>query len=49
MYFSRANNVNAATTQYHVVRDVPLSEQLILQWKGTGVGTTSAHFVTDKE
>jgi hypothetical protein len=25
LYFSRANNVNAATTQYHVVRDVPLS------------------------
>jgi hypothetical protein len=25
MYFSRANNVNAPTTRYHVVRDVPLS------------------------
>jgi hypothetical protein len=26
MYFSRANNVNAPTTWYHIVRDVPLSE-----------------------
>jgi hypothetical protein len=31
MYFSRANNVNAPTTQYHVVRDVPLSELSIFQ------------------
>jgi hypothetical protein len=49
MYFSRANNVNAPTTRYHVVRDVPLSELSIFQWKGTGVGATSAHYVTDKE
>jgi hypothetical protein len=26
MYFSRANNVNAPTTWYHVVKDVPLNE-----------------------
>jgi hypothetical protein len=26
MYFSCANNVNAPTTWYHVVRDVPLSK-----------------------
>jgi hypothetical protein len=26
MYFSHANNVNAPTMRYHVVRDVPLSE-----------------------
>jgi hypothetical protein len=26
MYFSHANNVNAPTTWYHVVRDVPLRE-----------------------
>jgi hypothetical protein len=25
-YFSRANNVNAHTTQYHIVKDIPLSE-----------------------
>jgi hypothetical protein len=34
---------------YHVVRDVPLSELSIFQWKGTSVGDTSAHYVTDKE
>jgi hypothetical protein len=38
MYFSRANNVNAPTTRYHVVRDVPLSELSIFQRKGIGVG-----------
>jgi hypothetical protein len=37
MYFSRANNMNAPTTWYHVVRDVPLSELSIFQWKGTCV------------
>jgi hypothetical protein len=25
-YFSRANNVDAHTTQYHIVEEVPLSE-----------------------
>jgi hypothetical protein len=49
MYFSHANNMNVSTTWYHVVRDVLLSELSILQWKGTGVGATSAHYVTDKE
>jgi hypothetical protein len=49
MYFSHDNNMNAPTTRYHVVRDVPLSELSIFQWKGTGVGDTSAHYVTDKE
>jgi hypothetical protein len=49
MYFSRANNVNAPTTRYHVVRDVPLSELSIFQCKGIGVGAPSAHYVTDKE
>jgi hypothetical protein len=48
-YFSHANNVNAPTTRYHVVRDVLLSELSIFQWKGTDVGATSAHYVTDKE
>jgi hypothetical protein len=48
MYFSRANNVNAPITQYHVVRDVPLSELSIFQWNGTGVGATNAYYVTDK-
>jgi hypothetical protein len=32
-----------------IVRDVPLSELSIFQWKGTCVGATSAHYVTDKE
>jgi hypothetical protein len=49
MYFLGANNVNAPTTQYHVVRDVPLSELSIFQWKGIGVGAISAHYVTNKE
>jgi hypothetical protein len=49
MYFSRVNNVNAPTMRYHVVRDVSLSELSIFQWKGTGVGPTSAYYVTDKE
>jgi hypothetical protein len=26
MYFSHGNNMNAPTTWYHVVRDIPLSE-----------------------
>jgi hypothetical protein len=38
MYFSRANNVNAPTTQCHVVRDVLLTELPIFQWKGIDVG-----------
>jgi hypothetical protein len=49
MYFSHANNVNAPTTQYHIVRDVLLSELSIFQWKGKGVGAPSAHYVTEKE
>jgi hypothetical protein len=31
MYFSHTNNVNAPTTQYYVVRDVPLCELSIFQ------------------
>jgi hypothetical protein len=49
VHFSRANSVNAPIMWYHVVRDVPLSKLSIFQWKGTGVGATSAHYVTDKE
>jgi hypothetical protein len=49
MYFSRANNVNAHTPQYHIEEVVPLSELKIFQWNGKGVGATSAHFVTDEE
>jgi hypothetical protein len=48
MYFSRANNVNAHTTGYHVVRDVPFSELSFFQWKGKGVGAPSAHYITDR-
>jgi hypothetical protein len=50
MYFSRANNVNAHKLRYHIVEEVvPLSELKIFQWKGQGVGASSAHFVTDEE
>jgi hypothetical protein len=49
MYFSRVNNVNAHTAQYHVVRDILLSELSIFQLKGKGVGAPSTHYVTDKE
>jgi hypothetical protein len=49
LYFSHANNVNAPTTQYHIVGGVLLSELSIFQWKGTGVGATSVHYVIDKE
>jgi hypothetical protein len=38
MYFSRANNVNTQTMQYHV-RDVSLSELSIFQLKGKGCNT----------
>jgi hypothetical protein len=43
MYFSHANNVNSHTKQYHIVRDVLLSELSIFQWKGKGVGAHNAH------
>jgi hypothetical protein len=49
MYFSRANNVNAPTTWYNVVRDVPLNKLSILQWNGKGVVAPSAHCMTDKD
>jgi hypothetical protein len=49
MYLSHANNVNASTMRYHVVRDVLLSELSIFHWKSTSVGATSAHYVTDNE
>jgi hypothetical protein len=48
-YFSRANNVNAHMTRYHIVENVSLSELLIFQWKGKGVVAPSAHYVTDDE
>jgi hypothetical protein len=47
-YFSRANNVNAHTMQYHIV-EAPLSELSIFQWKGKGVGAPSAYYITDDE
>jgi hypothetical protein len=48
-YFSHANNMNTHTTWYHIVEEVPLSELSIFQWKGKGVGASSAHYVTDNE
>jgi hypothetical protein len=48
MYSSCANNVNAPTMWYYVVRDVLLHGLSIFQWKGIGVGAPSAHYVTDK-
>jgi hypothetical protein len=46
-YFSRANNVNAHTTRYHIVEEVPLSKLSIFQWKGKGIGSPSAHYVME--
>jgi hypothetical protein len=46
---SQACISHVSTTRYHVVRDVLLSELSIFQWKVTGVGATSAHYITDKE
>jgi hypothetical protein len=48
-YFSHANNMNAHTMLYHIVEEVPLTELLIFQWKGKGVGAPSAHYVMDDE
>jgi hypothetical protein len=48
-YFSRANNVNAHMTRYHIVEEVPLCEMSIFQWKGKGVGAPSAHYATYHE
>jgi hypothetical protein len=49
MYFSHANNVNAYTMWYHIVRVVPLGELSIFQWEGKAVGAPCVHYVTDKE
>jgi hypothetical protein len=48
-YFSHTNNVNARTTRYHTIEEVPLSDLSIFQWKGKGVGAPSTHYVTDDE
>jgi hypothetical protein len=48
-YFSCMNNENAHTMRYHIVKEVPLSELSIFQWKGKGVGASSAHYVTNDE
>jgi hypothetical protein len=45
-YFSCANNVNAHTTQYHIVEEISLSELSIFQWKGKGVGAPSVHIMS---
>jgi hypothetical protein len=49
MYFSHANNVNAHTPWYHIVKEVPLSELSIFQWKGKCIGAPSEHYVMDEE
>jgi hypothetical protein len=49
MYFSRANNVNAHTLRYHIVKEVPLIELSILKWKGKCVGASSVDYVMDEE
>jgi hypothetical protein len=41
--------VNAHTTRYHTVEEVPLSELSIFQWKGKGFRSPSAYYVTDDE
>jgi hypothetical protein len=48
MYFSCTNNKNANTVRYQIVEEVSLINLKIFQWKGKGVGATSAHFVTDE-
>jgi PhoPQ-activated pathogenicity-related protein len=48
-FFSHTNNMNAHTMQYHIVKEVPLSELSIFQWKGKGVRASNAHYVTDEE
>jgi phage FluMu protein Com len=48
-YFSRANNVNTHTTQYHIVEEVLLSELSIFQWNGKYVGAPNAPYVMDGE
>jgi hypothetical protein len=40
-YFSRANNVNAHATRYHIVEEALLSELSIFQWKDKCVGAPS--------
>jgi hypothetical protein len=49
MYFSHANNVNDHMAQYRMVEEVLLIELKIRQWKGKGVGATSAYFIMDEE
>jgi hypothetical protein len=41
--------MNAHTTRYHIVEEVPLSEMSIFQWKGKCVEAHSIHYVTDDE
>jgi hypothetical protein len=48
-YFSRAKNVNAHMTRYHIVEEVSLSKLSIFQWKGKGARDPSAHYVMDEE
>jgi hypothetical protein len=48
-YFSCADNVNAHTTWYHIVEEVPLSELSIFHWTGQGVGDRSSHYDMDEE
>jgi hypothetical protein len=48
-YFSHTNNANAHTTRYHILEEVPLSELSIFQWKGKGVGASSAHYVLEED
>jgi hypothetical protein len=50
LYFSRAKNVNAPTTRYYAVRDVPLSRVVNFFNRRVHVlGATSAHYATHKE
>jgi hypothetical protein len=49
MYFSRANTMNAHTTRYQIVDEIPWSELKIFQWKGKGVGASIAHFAIAEE
>jgi hypothetical protein len=48
-YFSCDNNVNYHMMRHHIVEEILLSKLSIFQWKGKGVGATSAHCVMDDE
>ena len=49
MYFSRAHNINAPTMRCHIVEEKSLTTLKVFDWKGKGVGASTAHFIMSKE